>query len=280
MPSPPNDRTVAVIYIAHREYSTVPLRRFVESYMAHAAGMPHRLIVAFKAFDTAPQKKPFEELLGAVRYEGVDVPPDGYDIGTYLLLSRQIGAGYYALFNTNSEILADGWLAKLTAPFADANVGIAGAGGSMQSLAGYELRFRRAPPMSRWQSGLRMAVRYALALRRFPAHPNPHVRTNAIVVPERVMARVRDRVIRTKSDAGEFESGRQGLTRIVRKMELRAVVVDRDGGVHAEQDWAASGTFWQGDQQSLMVADNRTQEYTQGDAAARAWLRSCAWCPP
>lgn len=271
------DRTVAVIYIVHREYGIDPVARFVESYAARDAGFPHRLIIAFKAFDTALQKEPFKDLLGAVSYEGVDVPPNGYDIGTYLLLSRQISADHYAFFNTKSEILADSWLAKLMAAFVDPKVGIAGASGSVQSLAGYELRFRHGPPMPRWQSGLRMVVRYLLALRRFPAYPNPHLRTNAIVISEHVMGRVRDRVIRTKSDAGGFESGRRGLSRIVRRMGLRAVVVDRDGGVHNEVDWATSGTFWQEDQQSLMVADNRTHNYTEGDAAERVWLYSCAW---
>jgi hypothetical protein len=56
-------------------------------------------------------------------------------------------------------------------------------------------------------------------------------------------------------------------------------VVARDGACYNHPDWSASATFWQGDQQNLLVADNQTRSYANGGLDRRRLLAAFAWGP-
>jgi hypothetical protein len=80
-----------------------------------------------------------------------------------------------------------------------------------------------------------------------------------------------------KTDVYRLESGRESLTAQIRDMGLAAFVVGRDGCAYARDQWPASRTFWQGAQENLLIADNRTEDYQLGDTEARAALSRYAW---
>jgi hypothetical protein len=124
------------------------------------------------------------------------------------------------------------------------------------------------------------------SLRQLPAHlvyfegfPAHHLRTNAFVVRRDVFASLRHPAIRTKMDALRLESGRSSYTRQVQRLGLRAVVVDRHGDAHDQDAWPDTHTLWQGDQENLLIADNRTVVYANGDLRRRALLAARAWGP-
>jgi hypothetical protein len=54
-------------------------------------------------------------------------------------------------------------------------------------------------------------------------------------------------------------------------------VVGRDGAAYEPAEWPNSRTFRVDEQENLLVADNRTDEYASADAATRAALRRMAW---
>jgi hypothetical protein len=83
--------------------------------------------------------------------------------------------------------------------------------------------------------------------------------------------------MRTKRDAYRFEHGRQGMTNQVKRMGLKALVIGRDGCAYEEDDWPLSDTFYQGEQTNLLVADNATRHYAEGDAGRRTFLSRGAW---
>jgi hypothetical protein len=103
------------------------------------------------------------------------------------------------------------------------------------------------------------------------------VRTNAFVVDRAVFLRVHRRTVRDKLDAWRFEGGWGGLTRQIETMGLRAVVVGRDGRSFDRDEWPHSHTLWQGDQGNLLIADNQTNSYRDGDAELRGVLSKFAW---
>ncbi len=51
----------------------------------------------------------------------------------------------------------------------------------------------------------------------------------------------------------------------------------RDGGVFACPDWPKSFTFWQGEQDNLLIGDNQTLAYRDGDTVTRRVLSGYAW---
>ena len=111
----------------------------------------------------------------------------------------------------------------------------------------------------------------------FTPFPNYHIRTNAFLLARDVLLRVNVGKLDNKRDAEKFESGRKSLTRQIFAMNLRALVVGRDGRAYEEEDWYESRTFRSGEQQNLLVADNRTTHYMSLDAETRKSLSDSAW---
>ncbi len=78
-------------------------------------------------------------------------------------------------------------------------------------------------------------------------------------------------------DAYKFESGKKGLTRQVLGLGNEVLVVGKDGVGYKMESWNRSNTFWQADQENLMVADNQTNAYQNGTQEHREFLAFTAW---
>jgi hypothetical protein len=113
-----------------------------------------------------------------------------------------------------------------------------------------------------------------LRFQEFPAH---HLRTNAFMVERALFASLEKRAIKRKMDAYLLESGRNSFTRQVQCRQLRALVVARSGAAFEPEYWPQSRTLWQGDQEGLLVADNQTRSYANGDLDRRRVLSALAW---
>jgi len=57
-------------------------------------------------------------------------------------------------------------------------------------------------------------------------------------------------------------------------------VAGRDGRVYGSEEWPASRTFRSGEQDNLLVADNRTEQYHAADPTRRGELARFAWGRP
>jgi hypothetical protein len=110
----------------------------------------------------------------------------------------------------------------------------------------------------------------------FPAH---HLRTNAFMAKRSTFTSFRMHAMRRKVDALALESGRANFTRQVQSQGLRTLVVDRDGSTYDHDRWDESRTFWQGDQEGLLIADNQTRIYSYGEFDRRRLLSAFAWGP-
>jgi hypothetical protein len=130
--------------------------------------------------------------------------------------------------------------------------------------------------VTRHADRLRRLVEY---LTRFPGFPCAHLRTNAFMVARPALAALAGARLSTKADALTFESGHSSYTRQLERQGLRAIVVDRAGDCFERARWPASRTFWQADQEGLMIADNRTSTYANGALDRRAMLSVFAWGP-
>jgi hypothetical protein len=113
----------------------------------------------------------------------------------------------------------------------------------------------------------------------FVPFPAAHIRTNGFMIASQVLARLRVSPPRRKGDAYRLESGRESITAQIERLNLRAQVIGSDGRAYEKCEWPASGTLWQGEQQNLLIGDNQTASYEQGDADTRRTLARYAWGP-
>ncbi len=306
---------LCVVHLVRAGEPAGSLRRFLDSYARNPAGADHRLVLLYKGFEDDAALAPYRGAAGEVPHEEVHVSDAGFDLTAYRAAADELCAERYCFLNSHSEILAGRWLELLAGALDRPAVGVAGATGSWTShasLARLLLRLpspyggligspadvtrvlaemegpapagepaegpagRRSPPRRALDvlGGLPHAIQ---SMASFPAFPNRHLRTNAFVIAHTVLAGLTSFALRTKFDAHKLESGREGITRQLEAAGLRAVVVDRFGGVWEDERWPASETLYQGEQGGLIVADNQTRAYAEGDDERRLLLSRCAW---
>ncbi|SEI15161.1 hypothetical protein SAMN02799636_06037 [Methylobacterium sp. 275MFSha3.1] len=247
-------RTAAVIYLARgfEADHTERFRRFVESYRAHSAGHEHKLYIIFKGFATAMHRAAAEEAFDGLDFKAIDTDDLSFDLGAYADALRVVSDDHVCFLNTNSEISAPFWLAKLLRNLDSPGVGMVGATGSFESL--------------RYINGL------------FPEFPNPHLRTNAFAMRrEHARELLGSYAIRTKLDAFFAESGADGLTRRILARGLTCLVVGGDGRGYALPLWPSSETSRQGTQGNLLVHDNYTRAFEQMGAQEREEVTFASW---
>ncbi len=113
---------------------------------------------------------------------------------------------------------------------------------------------------------------------RFPAYPNPHIRSTGFMMNrELFLEQVVNQEFNEKMDASYFESGRKSMTNKLLKKGYKLLVVGRDGEAYEMDEWPTSGTFRQGGQKNLLISDNRTRESMGGGEGNIALLSKITW---
>ena len=307
-PEPARTRPrVCLVHLVRAANGLAPLLAFLASYRERSAGVEHELVLAMKGFTSEQAAGAHLRAASGLDAQVVHLADEGLDLDAYAHVARELRRERYCFMNSYSSILAEDWLAKLDGALSRPGVGLVGATGSWASARsqalyaqGLPTAYRAVYPDRRWMreqfraleaeragagsprlAGLREQLntwRATLqAVRSFPAFPAPHLRTNAFMIEGALLARLRLRQARRKLHAYQLESGRASITRQVSRLGLRSLVVDADGKTFDEQEWDRSRTFWQHDQEGLMVADNQTEVYAGADRERRLLLSRYAW---
>jgi hypothetical protein len=310
----PGDGSLRIVHLVRASNGLEPYERFIEALRANPPGIEGGLVLALKGFARDSDAEPYLQLAADLEPEAIFFGDEGLDLGVYLASATKLRVDRYCFMNSFSEPLATDWLAKLDAALARPGVGLVGATGSWASplsWTAHTLRLRNAysgvlpaprdaiaqmidfeaagrgpavpgadhGPTSRWRNRLRGLAELperCLPNQRFPSY---HVRTNAFMISHRTLASLRMFPIVEKSDAHLLENGRLSLTSQVLRRGLQALVVDRHGAVFEPGSWDRSSTFWQGDQEGLMVADNQSRSYERAGPERRRLLSGYAWGP-
>lgn len=295
---------IAVVHLVWGPLGVAPLRRFVESYRAFDAGAEHELVVLLNGVEQATRGPLLQELDG-VEHRLLETEAPVQDLAAYAWAGRRLEHERLCFLNSYSTIRAQGWLAKLDRALEQPRAGAAGASGSWGSIHSY-LRFSLGlgGPYARVFEDRQAtsATLEAIAEQRETAAPKPrripvvtyaaavlhqahgftpfparHLRTTGFMLRRELFASLRLPPLERKNDAYRLESGRRSISAQIARQGLELLVVDREGRSFAATDWAASRTFWQGQQENLLVADNQTASYEQGDARVREVLARYAW---
>lgn len=302
-------RDVGVIYLCRFAEGDEPVRRFLQTYRDHAAGVEHDFHVVFKGFPDRATLDAARALFDGIAINAIELDDSGFDLGSYVAAAKAVSNRRLIFLNTFSQIQADNWLRHFDRAMNEPGVGVVGATGSWQSnAAGYERTLKRLlnkvwnlngvrqitgrgaaepPPALPLTMKRRSRLRYILSLFHYVynvfeygRHPNPHIRTNAFMVDRAQFLSLKLPSFKNKKDAYRFESGRRSLTRQYLARGLQTVVTDRNGKVYATEQWNVSETFWTGDQVNLLIADNRTCDYAEGTPEFRVYLEHAAWVDP
>jgi hypothetical protein len=268
---------IGVVHLVWAPLGPEPLREFVRSYHAHAAGAEHELAIVLNGASAPGALGPVpvharEALLAELdgtEHRLISLERPVLDLEAYGEAARALTHERLCFLNSYSAILADGWLACLAGALARPGVGLVGASGSWESQAEW-----RRGRVGRWPQQLLSLPR---ARRDYPRFPNPHIRTSAFMLERALMLDLDLDGLPDKRSAYLLESGRRSITRRVQEQGLRAVVVGRDGRAHDVEDWPASRTFRSGAQENLLVADNQTRTYQAAAPRGRRRLVRNTW---
>jgi hypothetical protein len=285
------------------------LAAFLTSYREHAPGIAHDLVLLFKGFDSPKHANAYLAQAPDIESGWLFLPDAGFDLDAYVEAARRLKRRRYCFLNSFSTIIANGWLAMLSLALDDPQAGMVAATGSWASQRSHVFHesgvvpgnaYSRIFPDRRWtieqfdmlrrdqseETPVRLASMrshintwrsIAGAVHGLQGFPAPHLRTNAFLIEGSTLARLRLKRARRKIHAYRLESGKRSITRQICELGLRPLVVNREGASFDHGDWHLSRTFWQGDQEGLLVADNQTRAYDRGDLDRRTVLARLAW---
>ena len=272
---------VCVVHLVRAKNGPEPFWRFLESYAQNPGGLKHDLVIAFKGrFGKAGLREYYQRLEG-FPHRCWFISDFGYDIRPYFLATEKFGQRYFCFLNSNSVLLDKDWLALMYGHCSEKGVGLVGATGSYASWLSDFLnmheRLRSLPHYQGFSGRLKLRLKRRIYQRDYDPFPNYHLRTNAFMISRDVARRIERGRMLTKWDAFRFESGKDGLTKQILRMNLRIQVVGKDGKAYEIEEWPRSNTFWQGDQGNLLVADKQTKRYSESDPSLRQHLTRTAW---
>jgi len=307
-------RDVAVIYLFRFAEGESPVSRFLESYSKYPAGIDHDFYVVFKGFPDQAALAVGRALFANVSFTPIELDDSGYDVGSYLNAAKIVSNNHLIFLNTFSQIRCKNWLRSFDRALRISNVGLVGATGSWQAntssyeaaianLLKYEWRSQSARILPKgWVRRLRLdqaddvmyrrvhkltvkrlilaPLEYAQRFYEYGRFPNPHIRTNAFMIERKQFLSLKFPAFVSKQDVYKFESGRKSLTRQILASGLRPVVVGGDGTMYEISEWRSSSTFWTNEQDNLIIEDNRTAAYAQGERSFRTKLENFAWIHP
>jgi hypothetical protein len=271
---------VRVVHLVWGPLGVSYLQRFIDSYTAHAAGYPHDLVVILNNVDAATHLAAQRALSDVAHVTWRPTRPV-MDLEAYRLVMDELPADVFCFFNSYSRILGSAWLAHYVMALQAPGVGLVGAGASYRSVREFNPWRARGAPLPYLKRVARdvAAARRALKVRiAFAAPPAPFVRTNGFAIATTTRHMLAWPPCGSKWDTWKLEMGKRGLTAQARALGLRPVVIDRWGHIFDLEEWPGSGTYWSGDQEGLLVADNRSDEYLQASAHSRPRLERVNWC--
>jgi len=277
-----------VAYLIWAPLGTAPAEKFLLSYQQHFAGLEHELLIIFNGFRSDNARQPFVALFDHVRipWRPFVVSQVLQDIPAYKLAAEHVSSRWVCFLNSYAQLRDGDWLAKMAHCLQQPSVGVVSATGSFEShytRLGYVPPPGEMQPRPKWWR-LAGKLRRAYAQRRarpyYDPFPTAHVRTSAFAMERALFLDLKIRCS-TKEQCHRFEGGRFSLTNQLRERGLNSIVVGRDGRCYLPHEWQQSGTFRFGEQENLLIGDNRTEQYMKADEIFRRRLRFFAWrCDP
>jgi len=240
----------AVVYLARDVNPPRFARAFLQSLVQYRSGGPYDLAVLLKGQKQQAHNRMLDRFERQFTGKVIRLPisDEIFATNAFFEAARLLPHERLLFFVSWSRILTSDWLVPYHAAFAsDARCALVGASG------GYE------------------------ALDETTPFPNVNVRTTAFMVDRKTFLALDPGDLSTKRGGNLFEAGPNSMTRQIERSGRSFLLVDREGRAYSPAEWPASRTFRSGNQEGLIVADNRTHHYAVGSRRKRLKLARLNW---
>jgi len=271
---------IGVVHLIWGPLGIKTFNAFLQSYSNNPVGLKHDLILVFNGFSSEKDTLEYKSLLKHLRYSSLFIKKPGLDIVSYYIAANTFCYDYYCFLNSYSVIIDKDWLTKLHHYATRDHVGLVGATASYESVYSdfvnnHRFSSAEAPLYRRIiRDSYFNRIRHLYYYHPFP---NYHIRTNAFMIKGQILKRIKHKTMRLRIDTSRFENGRISLTRQIFKMQLDVLVVGKDGKAYQKEDWPKSNTFWQNNQENLLITDNQTDKYSKANNEKKMFLSRLAW---
>jgi len=266
---------IGLVHLVRARNGLRPFDCFLDACARCPAGFPYDLLIVFKGFSGSSELEPYRSRLKDLPHRELLVNDLGLDLRAYSVACRSFEQPTLCFLNSYCVPLGSDWLKKMFDALQRPGAGAVGATGSWESMyTNFDRVARGHEPMHR---RLSRPLRRRLNRRLFLPIPNYHLRTNAFIISRALMVEIWPRHILTKATAYLFENGKNSFTQRILRRGLKPLVVDREGRIYEKEEWARSNTFRQANQENLLIADNQTRNYADGDPGVRRFLSTLAW---
>lgn len=277
---------ICVVYLCYVPFGIKHIEAFISSYASNASGIEHELIILFNGYSNESELIIFKDFLASsVTKYSILMSPEKFDIGSYFFAASKLKHKYIIFLNTYSRILHPNWLSNLYKNIQNTNVGIVGCTGAWGDFGGNHIHLG--------SNLLKKLFSWIVFRYNFYPFIKPHLRTNAFLIDRefflslkyydpkpRWLSFLRHGSKESKLKTFCFEHGNDSITNQILRKGLDVLIVDKNGKSYSMGNWKESNTFWNGEQENLIIQDNQTFNYTIGSEAYKATLRLKAWTIP
>lgn len=257
------------------------LKKFYFSYRSHRAGVAHKLFILIKG----PMADESIKIIRKILPENVPIiklTDEGYDLGSFTEFARYRAESHMFLLNQHSVILVQNWLKIYNNILKKTKSKIVASTASMSSLANPYI-----PKIQNLTSFFKCYLINTLKIIRakfyswaFLKYPNPHIRTNAILIKTSLwLEYFNDLEFKSKFQCYEIESGKKNFYTFLKKKKEKVLIVRNDGKyVSSDLKWKNFVPFRNFNQKSkLIISDNQTRFYENATTKKKKQLEKESW---
>jgi hypothetical protein len=241
-------------------------------------------MIIFNGFSDKEELKKYHDFASEKNISSENVfLENGQDFDAYFYAATKCTSDYILFFNSYTEIKNENWLLHYSRCLQKNPKTIISATASYQSHYSnvFITKHHKAENMSDVRHYFRLCKLYLKAIFYwrflFKPFPSPHLRTSAFMVHRIDFLSIFPGKISNKFNAYKFENGRNSMTNLFLKKGYKALVVDKYGKTYEQEEWPQAKTFWNGDQENLLISDNQTMLYEKSSVADKKWLKNLAW---
>jgi GT2 family glycosyltransferase len=256
------------------------LKKFYFSYCSHKAGVAHKLFILIKG-------PAVDEIISIIRkiipanISLIKTKDEGYEFGSFTEFARYRADGYMFILNQYSSVLNQNWLKKYYNVLKKSKSEIVATTASMSSLSDVVVgSYYDKDKFSRYLIFLFNKIKSKYLFNSFPKYPNPHIRTNAILVKTSLWLEYFSNLeIKSKNQCYEIESGKSSFYNFLIKKGEKIPIVRNDGRYTTNYlEWKDFVPFRNSQQESkLIISDNHTEFYKNASAEKKKYLENETW---
>jgi hypothetical protein len=264
-----SNRIVCYLYTVFDKRKT--LIDFIKHYKKYNSGLKHELVICFKLLNLKEIAK-IKKYLKKINYTEFNDPGkiNDWDLGSYKRVSKFFYNKDILFLSSHSYPICNNWLKKLFL-FKKKNTVIA-------PTASYESLVDSIKLKNKFHKIIRYLIRKYKFSKNFDKFPNPHFRTSSFLINSKIFYNfIKDKELRNKEDTLKIESGKNGLTKYLKKKKIQIFVVNSDGKKFEENKWKFSETYNFLKHDKSTISDKHSRKYLKLNNNEKTNIRLRVW---